>query len=118
MKTAESKFFDKMIKSAFIYVSNTRSPGYALSLLAESTTGAIHCSEAVSVPGGTPEDTALHASRALLSEVEKGGCVDRQHQIFVLLYMVLGSEDIGRCRMGEPTARTYVVSISSLLCSF
>ena len=113
MKTAESKFFVKMIKIAFIHASNTRSPGYALSLLAESTTGAIHCSEAVSVPGGTPEDTALPASRALLSEVEKGGCVDRQHQTFVLLYMVLGSEDIGRCRMGEPTARTYVISIPS-----
>ncbi|KAF9227655.1 18S rRNA biogenesis protein [Gyrodon lividus] len=83
-----------------------RSPGYALSLLAESTTSAIHCSEAVSKPGGTPEDVALLASRALLSEIRRGGCVDRKHQSLVLLMMVLGSEDVGRCRMGEPTART------------
>ncbi|KAH7889427.1 18S rRNA biogenesis protein, partial [Phlebopus sp. FC_14] len=82
------------------------SPGYALSLLAESTTGAIHCSEAVSRPGGTPEDVALLATRALLSEIRRGGCVDRKHQSFVLLMMVLGSEDVGRCSMGEPTART------------
>ncbi|RPD66359.1 18S rRNA biogenesis protein [Lentinus tigrinus ALCF2SS1-7] len=83
-----------------------KSPGYALSLLAESTTGAMHCSEAMSKPGVPPEDIALQASRALLAEVRRGGCVDRQHQVLVLLMMVLGSEDVGRCRMGEPTART------------
>ena len=84
----------------------SRSPGYALSLLAESTTGAIHCSEVVSGPGTAPEDIALLASRALLSEIKRGGCVDRKHQTLVLLMMVLGSEDVGRCTMGEPTART------------
>ncbi|KAI6028649.1 RNA 3'-terminal phosphate cyclase domain-containing protein [Pisolithus orientalis] len=65
---------------------------------ARLTTSAVHCAEAVSQPGGTPEDVALLASRALLSEIRQGGCV--------LLMMVLGSEDVGRCRMGEPTVRT------------
>jgi len=83
-----------------------RSPGYALSLLAESTTGALHCAEATSKPGTAPEDIALLASRALLTEVRRGGCVDRKHQTLVLLMMVLGSEDVGKCRMGEPTPRT------------
>ncbi|KAG2020137.1 RNA-3'-phosphate cyclase [Coprinopsis cinerea AmutBmut pab1-1] len=83
-----------------------KSPGYALSLLAESTTGALHCAEAASEPGVVPEDIALKATRALLTEIEKGGCVDRKHQCLVLLYMVLGSEDVGRCVMGEPTPRT------------
>jgi len=90
-------------------VQFVRSPGYALSLLAESTTSAIHCSEAVSKPGGTPEDVALLASRALLSEIRLGSCVDRKHQSLVLLMMVLGSEDVGRCRMSEPAVRTYVL---------
>ncbi|KAL5532656.1 hypothetical protein ACEPAF_4430 [Sanghuangporus sanghuang] len=83
-----------------------KSPGYALSLLAESTTGALHCSEAVSKPGVPPEDIARQATYALLEEIKRGGCVDRSHQILVLLMMVLGSEDIGRCRMGEPSPRT------------
>lgn len=87
-------------------LSLARSPGYGLSILAESTTGAMHCAEALSQPGVAPEDTALLASRALLAEVRRGGCVDRQHQVFVLLMMVLGSEDVGRCLMGEPTPRT------------
>ncbi|KZV72938.1 18S rRNA biogenesis protein [Peniophora sp. CONT] len=83
-----------------------KSPGYALSLLAESTTGALHCSEAVSKPGVAPEDVALEASHSLLSEIRNGGCVDRRHQSLVLIMMVLGSEDVGRIRMSEPTERT------------
>lgn len=66
----------------------------------------MHCAEATSEPGVAPEDIGLKATRALLSELEHGGCVDRQHQTFVLLMMVLGSEDVGRCRMAEPTPRT------------
>ncbi len=88
---------------------NCRSPGYALTLVAESTTSVIHCAEATSRPGISPEDTALDATRSLLSEIERGGCVDQKHQSLVLILMVLGSEDVGRCRMAEPTPRTYVV---------
>ncbi|KAJ3787435.1 18S rRNA biogenesis protein [Lentinula aff. detonsa] len=83
-----------------------KSPGYALSLLAESTTSVLFCSEATSEPGVAPEDIALQATRALLSEISKGGCVDQKHQSLVILLMVLGSEDVGRCRMSQPTPRT------------
>ncbi|KIM28253.1 hypothetical protein M408DRAFT_145009 [Serendipita vermifera MAFF 305830] len=112
-----------------------KSPGYALSLLAETTEGALYCSEAVSVPRPdphslkernkakkdrifqdeerddgpapiTPEDVALTASRELLVAIQKGGCVDRKHQWIVLLYMVLGSEDVGRVRMGQLSPRS------------
>ncbi|KAH9981047.1 RNA 3'-terminal phosphate cyclase/enolpyruvate transferase [Lactifluus volemus] len=83
-----------------------KSPGYALSLVAETTTSAFHCAEAVSQPGVAPEDIALQATRSLLCEIERGGCVDQKHQTLVLLMMMLGSEDVGRCRMAEPTERT------------
>jgi len=83
-----------------------KSPGYALSLVAETTTSALHCAEAVSRPGVAPEDIALQAARSLLNEIERGGCIDQRHQTLVLLLMVLGSEDVGRCRMAEPTERT------------
>lgn len=91
-----------------------RSPGYALSLLAESTTSAIYCAEATSKPGVPPEDIALQATRALLLEISKGGCIDQKHQTLVLLYMVLGSEDVGRCLMGEPSPRTSVQVLTIL----
>ncbi|ETW86070.1 hypothetical protein HETIRDRAFT_122241 [Heterobasidion irregulare TC 32-1] len=83
-----------------------KSPGYALTLVAESTTSVLHCSEAVSQPGVSPEDIALQAAQSLLAEIRRGGCVDRKHQTLVLMMMVLGSEDVGRCLMSEPTART------------
>lgn len=115
-----------------------KSPGYALSLLAETTEGALYCSEAVSTPRPdphsakerskakkdrmfqdeekddglvpiTPEDIALTASRELLVAIRQGGCVDRKHQWLVLLYMVLGSEDVGRVRMGQLSARRLVL---------
>ena len=82
--------------------------------MAESTTSAMYCAEAVSQAGVAPEDIALQATRALLDEVQKGGCVDQKHQSLVLIMMVLGSEDVGRCRMSLPTARRYAPHLSVL----
>lgn len=78
-----------------------KSPGYGLTLVAESTTGALHYAEALSTPGATPEDIAQIAARGLLQTIRRGGAVDRDHQSLVLVLMVLGSEDVARCRMGE-----------------
>ncbi|KAG9025670.1 hypothetical protein FRB95_009915 [Tulasnella sp. JGI-2019a] len=86
-----------------------KSPGFALSLLSESTTSAIYCSEVVSSPGMTPEDVALLASRSLLDEIRARGCVDQKHQCLTMLLMVLGSEDVGRCRIGPLSTRSSVI---------
>ncbi|KAG9079073.1 hypothetical protein FS749_008854 [Ceratobasidium sp. UAMH 11750] len=83
-----------------------KSPGFGMSLVATSTTGALHCAEAIGEGGAVPNDIGYTASRALLAEIQRGGCVDRHHQWLVLLFMVLGSEDVGRCRMGELTVRS------------
>ncbi|KAJ9103135.1 hypothetical protein QFC21_002557 [Naganishia friedmannii] len=101
-----------------------KSPGYGLTLLALSNTAALHSAETISVPAPTsntpasfdtsatttstqrfqtPEELATHAARLLLESVARGGCVDESHQWLVLLLMVLGPEDVGRCRMGALT---------------
>ncbi|KAJ9119194.1 hypothetical protein QFC22_003686 [Naganishia vaughanmartiniae] len=101
-----------------------KSPGYGLTLLALSNTSALHSAETISVPAPssttpasfdtlasttstqrfqTPEELATHAARLLLESVARGGCVDESHQWLVLLMMVLGPEDVGRCRMGALT---------------
>lgn len=82
-----------------------KSPGFGLTLLAESTTGALHSAEALSRPGVPPEDIAQDASRALLAAVRAGGCIDRAHQSLVLVLMTLGSEDIARVQTGELSPR-------------
>ncbi|KDN45735.1 18S rRNA biogenesis protein [Tilletiaria anomala UBC 951] len=87
-----------------------KSPGYALSLVATSTTGVLHCAEALSNPSSseqslsTPEEVALSASRALLTEIASRGCIDRAHQAMVLLLMAVGPEDVSKVRMGRLTA--------------
>lgn len=92
-----------------------KSPGYGLTLVAQSTTEAIHAAECLSLDpkavkegsvAQTPEDIALHAARLLLEEISHGGCVDGKHQWLVLLLMVLGKEDVGKCLMGDLTAHT------------
>ncbi|KAN0061133.1 hypothetical protein ACQY0O_006868 [Thecaphora frezii] len=88
-----------------------KSPGFGLSLVATSTTGAIYSSEAISRPSNaetgqealTPEDVAALAARQLLEEVAKRGCIDAAHQPIVLTLMALGPQDVARCRMGTLT---------------
>lgn len=81
----------------------SRSPGFALSLVSSSTTGALHCAETVSSPGRTPEEVALEASYSLLTEVATKGCVPRSHQSLALLLMALGPQDVGHARLGALT---------------
>ena len=80
-----------------------KSPGFSMSLVSTSTTGALHAAEATSAPGRTPEDVGLEAARALLTEIAARGCVDRTHQPLVLLLMALGPEDVAKCRMSALT---------------
>ena len=84
------------------------SPGYGLSLLSISTTGAMHAFEVNHTGSGegkleTPEEIGRACAAGLLGMVRKGGCIGEWAQGFVLLGMVLGSEDVGRVRMGELT---------------
>lgn len=107
-----------------------KSPGWALTLVAESTTGALMSSEMSrsgskeeevphARPKGfvsdvtqdqdtilTPEDIATIASHALLEEIERGGCVDSNHQWLACLLLALSSEDVGRISVGQLTPHT------------
>ncbi|KAK8854733.1 hypothetical protein IAR55_003472 [Kwoniella newhampshirensis] len=80
-------------------IRGVASPGYGLTLVAQSTTSALHSSECLSTSGNitTPEDIALQSARLLLQELSTGGCVDSKHQWLVALLMALGKEDVGKC---------------------
>ncbi|KAI7864360.1 RNA-3'-phosphate cyclase [Spinellus fusiger] len=77
-----------------------KSPGFALSLVAESTKGALLSAEKAAEAGQAPEDVGVMAAKLLLSEIQKGGCVDTVSQWLNLLLMVLSPEDVGKLRMG------------------
>lgn len=78
-----------------------KSPGFALSLVAESTTGVFTSAEMVAEAGTLPEDLGKLAAKSLFEEIARGGCVDTQNQVITLLFMALGTEDVSKVRIGK-----------------
>lgn len=83
-----------------------KSPGFGITLVAESTTGVFYIAEAVSKPSGTPgsfivpEDIAKQASYELLEEIYRGGCVSSNNQSLACLFMALGTTDVFKIKTG------------------
>jgi RNA 3'-terminal phosphate cyclase-like protein len=86
------------------------SPGYGLSLVAETTKGIIYSAEAASQGGEEVEAVAQRAAMALLAEIRyclwfadcrRGGCVDTPHQALGTLCMVLCPESVCKLRTGK-----------------
>jgi RNA 3'-terminal phosphate cyclase-like protein len=82
------------------------SPGYGLSLVAETTTGCLLSSEIMGSGGILPEDIAIEATQQLLHEILRGGCCDTPNQSMMLLFMALSSEDLSKIRIGKLTPYT------------
>ena len=67
----------------------------------ESTTGVLISSErcAAETGGELPEDIGREAALQLLEEIWKGGVVDSTHQSLILLFMVMGPEDVSKVNL-------------------
>jgi len=80
------------------------SPGYGLSLVAETTSGTALANECIAPQNSgnkTPEDIGKEAANLLLTEIMNRGCVDSGNQSIVLLFMVLCPETISKVRLGK-----------------
>ncbi|CAG8596410.1 8311_t:CDS:2, partial [Acaulospora morrowiae] len=112
MVDSARSILNRYIPDVYIYTDvykgeeSGKSPGFALSLVAESTTGSLVAAEQAANPGETPEDIGQRTAKLLLAEIRKGGCVDSLNQWLVLLMMVLGSEDVSKVRLGQLSAFT------------
>ncbi|KAF0687225.1 Aste57867_20987 [Aphanomyces stellatus] len=101
--------FNNLLPDVYIYSDHYRgtdsglSPGFALSLVAETTTGVLLGAEAAATSGSLPEDVASTASHHLCEEIQKGGCVDTSNQCLALLLMTLSPEDVSKVRFGKLT---------------
>jgi|ERR1712216_234572 len=97
---------------AYIYTdhhtgySAGKSPGFGLSLVAETAKGCHLSAEGVGSKGVVPEDVGKSTALLLCEEVLKGGCVDTAHQSFAFLMMVLCPEDVGKIRIGKLSAHS------------
>ncbi|GAA5872405.1 hypothetical protein JCM3774_004511 [Rhodotorula dairenensis] len=119
-----------------------KSPGYAITLVATSTSHVIHSSEATSCPPPprssasvtvsadepaagnekftppVPEDLGLEAARLLLAEIQRGGCCDRGWEWLVTTMLVLGAEDVGRVKVAGPFDAGFIEHLRDLKAFF
>lgn len=83
--------------------------GFGLSLVAESSAEGVLYSADVAAPsqgGVTPEDIGKQCAYQLLEIISQGGCVTRVGAATVLTLMTMGSEDVGRLRLGRDVIGT------------
>jgi RNA 3'-terminal phosphate cyclase-like protein len=83
--------------------------GFGLCLVAESSTeGVLYSADVVSPSAGgvTPEDVGKQVAYQLLEVIAQGGCVTRAGAATVLTLMAMGSEDVGRVRLGREVVGT------------
>ncbi|TVY49332.1 RNA 3'-terminal phosphate cyclase-like protein [Lachnellula occidentalis] len=83
--------------------------GFGLALIAESSAEGVIYSADVAAPssgGVTPEDIGKMCAYQLLENISQGGCVTRVGAGTVLTLMAMGSEDVGRVRLGRDVLGT------------
>ncbi|KAI2640461.1 18S rRNA biogenesis protein [Hypomontagnella submonticulosa] len=83
--------------------------GFGLSLVAESSAvGVLYSADVVVPPKGglVPEDLGKQCAYQLLETINQGGCVSGAAAGTVLTLMAMGSEDVGRLRLGKDVIGT------------
>lgn len=89
-----------------------RSPGFGMTLWAETKTGVVYSAEVVSAPKGTsdevsaPDELGRRCATSLLREIARGGCVDSSSQSMACLLMALRDKDVAKVKMGQLTDYT------------
>ncbi|XP_046842177.1 RNA 3'-terminal phosphate cyclase-like protein [Xenia sp. Carnegie-2017] len=114
---AAREILNKCVSDIYIYTDHCkgaqagRSPGFGLSLVAESTKGTLLSAEGASKPADqegavSPEDIGRKTAMMLLEEIYRGGCVDSKHQSLPLLFMALGQRDVSKLLTGVLSSYT------------
>lgn len=118
--------FNRFIPDVHIFTDHRsgppggRSPGYGISLVAETTSGClISADTTISYPKADemeefedsdekpdlmpPEDVGVQVASMLLGEIEQGGVVDSTHQGLLFLLCALCPPDVSKVRVGKLT---------------
>ncbi|XP_015590069.1 RNA 3'-terminal phosphate cyclase-like protein [Cephus cinctus] len=99
--------------------SSGKSPGFGISLTAETTTEVFLSGEAFSPLMTTgslpcvPEDLGKEAALKLLDEIHRNGCVDSPFQSMAALFMALGKKDVSKITVG-PLTQTMIQFLRDL----
>ncbi|KAG8037871.1 hypothetical protein G9C98_006082 [Cotesia typhae] len=80
------------------------SPGFAITINAETTTGVILTAQACSSKEkNDPEDIGKEAALKLLDELYRNGCVDSVFQSMAIIFMALNRRDVSKMIVGPLT---------------
>ncbi|KAM7523502.1 hypothetical protein LguiA_013404 [Lonicera macranthoides] len=115
--------FNRLLPDVHIFTDHKagaqagKSPGYGISLVAETTSGCfISADTAVSYARGEeegeindeekkelmpPEDVGVELASVLLGEIKQGGVVDSTHQGLLFLLCALCPQDVSKVRVGK-----------------
>ncbi|KAH9329493.1 hypothetical protein KI387_001601 [Taxus chinensis] len=127
MVDASRGILNRLLPDVYIFTDHYtgqlsgRSPGYGISLVAETTTGCLISAEcaascSISEESGDhsdaenqkapilPEDIGSKGAMLLLEEIKQGGVVDSTHQGLLFLLCALCPEDVSKVRVGKLSA--------------
>ncbi|KAI5667116.1 hypothetical protein M9H77_16969 [Catharanthus roseus] len=114
--------FNRLLPDVHIFTDHKagpqagKSPGYGISLVAETTSGCfISVDSAICYGRGgeremevderkdliPPEDVGEQVASQLLEEIEQGGVVDSSHQALLFLLCALCPQDVSKVRVGQ-----------------
>jgi len=108
----------KFLPDVYIYTDHFtgaksgKSPGFGLTLTAETSTGVFLTAEVCSNPAGgdqgptVPEELGVAGAKALLEEMFRGGCADSLAQNFAATLMALGPADVSKFVFGPLAPQT------------
>jgi RNA 3'-terminal phosphate cyclase-like protein len=105
---AETYIFSDVSSAAFVGIGEKGAKrkvglGFGLSLVAESSVGALYSADLASPPEGgqTPEDIGKSCALQLLESIQRGGRASLEAAPTVITLMAMGSEDVGRIQLGR-----------------
>lgn len=78
-----------------------KSPGWGITLVAETKKGWSFFAEEIGSAGAVPEDIGELTAYHLLEELSKSAVVGRNQLALAIVYMAIGREDLGRLRIAK-----------------
>lgn len=107
MSEAAKGLLNQHARDVFIFLdarsaaNSGESPGFSITLVAETTTGCLYSAECNGAAGDVAEEVGQRAAVRLLHEIARRGCVDTGSQWHQLLFMALATEDVSKVRLGK-----------------
>lgn len=94
------------------------SPGFGVTLVAETKSGWPVAAQATATQGSVPEDLGELAAKRLFYEISLRGCMGRMELPLAVILMTLGSEDLGRILVGPEQIDERLVQILKDIAEF